>query len=237
MTYTTMYAQRNVLSFWFSFCMTILAAGASAWAADSNKDQSDMAQRLTASTKVLDEVMATPEKAIPKGIISNARCVAVFPSTIQVAVLVGAKHGKGFATCRTSAGWSAPAPLDISGGSWGAQIGGQAVDLVLVVTDDKGMQQLESGKFNLGTETSVTGGPIGKEDMKMNADVLSYSRARGVFAGTNFNGSSITEDQSDVRRLYGKVLSLADLFSGKVQLPSAGQSFLDTVQKYSGKSK
>jgi lipid-binding SYLF domain-containing protein len=235
MTCTTTYAQRKVLSFCLSLCIPIL--GASTWAADNNKDQSDLAQRLTASAKVLDQVMATPEKAIPTGIISSARCVAVFPSTIQVAVLVGAKHGKGFATCRTSNGWSAPAPLDISGGSWGAQLGGQAVDLVLIVTDDKGVQQLESGKFNLGTETSVTGGPIGKEDMKMNADVLSYSQARGVFAGTNFNGSSITEDQSDTRRLYGNVLSLADLFSGKAQPPSAGQSFLDTVQKYAGQSK
>lgn len=200
-------------------------------------DQSGLAKRLAASTKVLDEVMATPAHAIPTGIIRNARCVVVFPSTVQVAILVGGKHGKGFATCRTSGGWSPPAPLDISGGSWGAQLGGQEVDLVVIVTDDKGMQQLEAGKFNLGTETSVTAGPIGREDMKMNADVLSYSRARGVFAGTNFNGSSITEDQGDTRSLYGNPLSLADLFSGKAEPPSAGRSFLDAVEKYAGQSK
>ena len=139
--------------------------------------------------------MTTPNKAIPEEIIKAATCVAVFPSTVQAAALVGAKHGKGVATCRTAGGWSAPAPLDISGGSWGAQLGGQEVDLVMAVTDDKGMEQLESGKFNLGTETSVTAGPIGNQDMKMNADVLTYSRARGMFAGTgsmalHYRGSS-----------------------------------------------
>jgi len=208
-----------------------------AWAADNDKDQAELAKRLVAATKVLNEVMATPNKAIPDGIIKRATCVAVFPSTVQVAVLVGAKHGKGVATCRTANGWSAPAPLDISGGSWGAQLGGQEVDLVMVVTDEKGMQQLESGKFNLGTETSVTAGPVGNQDMKMNAEVVSYSRARGMFVGTNFNGSSITEDQSETRALYGASLSLADIFGGKAQTPDAAASFLETVQKYAGQAK
>ncbi len=208
-----------------------------AWAADNDKDQADVAKRLVASTKVLNEIMATPNKAIPDGIIKRATCVAVFPSTVQVAVLVGAKHGKGVATCRTANGWSAPAPLDISGGSWGAQLGGQQVDLVMIVTDDKGMEQLESGKFSLGTETSVTAGPVGDQDMKMNADVLSYSRARGMFAGTNFNGSSITEDQGETQSLYGASLSLADIFGGKAQTPDAAASFLETVRKYAGRAK
>ena len=111
-------------------------------AADTN-EQSDLSKRLAASTQVLNEVMATPGKSIPAGVIKRAECIAVFPSTIEVAVLVGAKHGKGFATCRTAKGWSAPAPLDNSGGSWGAQLGGEAVDLVLVVTDDKGMHPID----------------------------------------------------------------------------------------------
>src|ERR1700739_4515238 len=115
-----------------------------AWTADES--QSDIAQRLDASTKALNEVMANPQKAIPGGIIRRATCVAVFPSTVQVAVLVGAKHGKGCATCRTATGWSAPAPLDISGGSWGAQLGGEPVDLVILITDQEGMEQFESGK-------------------------------------------------------------------------------------------
>lgn len=142
----------------------------------------------------MDEVMSTPNKAIPKGVIQRAQCVAVFPGTIQVAVLVGARHGKGFATCRTPNGRSAPAPLDVSGGSWGAQFGGQEVDLVMVVTDDKGMQQLVSGKLSLGTETSVTAGPTGNHEWKLNEDILTYARAKGAFAGFNLAGSSITED-------------------------------------------
>jgi lipid-binding SYLF domain-containing protein len=197
-------------------------------------DHSDLAKRLNSSTDVLNQVMAAPEKSIPTGVIQRAACVAVFPSTIQVAVLVGAKHGKGFVACRTRTGWSAPAPLDISGGSWGAQLGGEAVDLVLVVTDEKGMQQLESGKFNLGTEASVTAGPLGKEDMKMDADVLSYSRARGVFAGTNIGGSSITEDEGNARVMYGSPISLPEIFKGKVRPPSVSGTFLSTVEKYAG---
>jgi lipid-binding SYLF domain-containing protein len=204
--------------------------------ADTN-EQSDLAKRLQASTKVLNDVMSTPGKAIPTGVITRASCIAVFPSTVQVAVLVGAKHGKGFATCRTNSGWSAPAPLDISGGSWGAQLGGQEVDLVLVVTGEKGVQQLESGKFNLGTETSVTAGPLGNEEMKMNADVVSYSRTRGAFAGMNITGSSITEDEDNARALYGSPKSLPDIFSGSVPPPRASGSFISTVQKYAGRTR
>jgi lipid-binding SYLF domain-containing protein len=203
----------------------------------SAEDQSDIAKRLEASAKVLDDIMATPNKAIPKGVIERAQCVAVFPATVQVAAVIGAKHGSGFATCRTANGWSAPAPLTVAGGSWGAQVGGQEVDLVLIVTNDKGMQQLVSGKTSLGTETSVTAGPTGNHEWKMNEDMLTYARAKGVFAGFNLTGSSITEDQDDARTLYGSPVSLADILAGKVQPPSATQVFLETVGKYAGQTK
>lgn len=180
--------------------------------------------------------MATPDKAIPTGVITRAACVAVFPSTVQVAVLVGAKHGKGFVTCRNANGWSAPAPT--SPEAVGVpNSAARKSDLVLVVTDDKGVQQLDSRKFNLGTETSVTGGPVGKEDMKMNADVLAYSRTRGVFAGMNIHGSAITEDKSDGGALYGSSISLADIFAGKVKPSDSSDSFLKTVEKCAGQSK
>ncbi len=227
-----------------NFCTRILLAAlivlvsmVSLGRAADTEEQSDLAKRLAASTQVLNDVMAAPGKSIPAGVITRASCIAVFPSTIQVAILVGAKHGKGFATCRTAKGWSALAPLDISGGSWGAQLGGQSVDLVLVITDNKGVQQLESGKFNLGTETSVTAGPVGNQDMKMNSDVISYSRARGIVAGTNISGSSITEDEDNARALYGSSVPLAQIFAGKVQAPEASASFLSTVQKYAGRAK
>jgi len=206
------------------------------WAA-SPDNQSDIAKRLSASGKVLDEVMSSHDSAIPDGVIKRARCVAVFPATVQVAVLVGGKRGKGFVSCRTSNGWSAPAPLTVTGGSWGAQLGGEEVDLVVVVTDDKGMQQLESGKLKFGTETSVTAGPVGKHELKMNADILTYSRSRGVFAGMNMDGSSITQDQDDTRALYGKPLSLGDILSTKTQDPDVAQPFVSKVANYAGETR
>jgi len=180
--------------------------------------------------------MNTPNKAIPSGVMQRAVCVAVFPSTVQVAVLVGGKHGKGFATCRTGHGWSAPAPLDITGGSWGAQLGGEEVDLVMVITDEKGKEQLISGKSNLGTETSVTAGPVGNNEWKLNEDVLTYSRAKGVFAGTNLTGSSITEDQDDVRSMYGGQVSLSDILDGGKRAPPESQPLLNAIGKYAGRA-
>ena len=198
----------------------VFAAMGLGWAADNNKDQSEISNRLAASGKVLDAVMASGNKrAIPLGVLQHAKCVAIFPSTVQVAVLLGAKHGKGFATCRTAKGWSAPAPLDISGGSWGAQLGGQEVDLVLVVTDDKGMQELESGKFKMGIEASVAGGPVGEH-------------ASTVFAGTNLDGSAITEDEDEARTLYGSKVPLRDILAGKTQAPSTSGGFVSEVAKY-----
>ena len=213
-------------------CSIMAATG---WAADES--QGDLAQRLNASAKVLNEVMADPQKSIPEGIIQHATCVVVFPSMVQVAILVGGQHGKGFATCRTGNGWSAPAPMDISGGSWGAQLGGEAVDLVIVVMDEKGMRQLESGKFRMGVETSVTAGPMGGHDMTVNVDAVTYARTRGVFAGMNITGSSITEDEGDARTLFGSRMRLADILTGKAQPRQTSDSFLSTVQKYAGQTK
>jgi SH3 domain-containing YSC84-like protein 1 len=226
-----------------NYCHYILSSGitlalfiSASQAADQNT-QAEIAKRLSASAAVLDNVMSKPNQAIPSGVMQRAACVAVFPSTVQVAVIVGAKHGKGFASCRTAHGWSAPAPLDITGGSWGAQLGGEEVDLVMMITDDKAKQQLVSGKSNLGTETSVTAGPVGNHEWKMNEDVLTYSRTRGVFAGTNLTGSSITEDQDDTRIMYGSQISLGTILDGGTQAPKDSQAFLDTIAKYAGQAR
>jgi len=213
---------------------TLVLLASVAWSADN---QSDITQRLDASARVLDEVMSTPNKSIPAGVITRATCVAVFPATVQVAVLVGAKHGKGFATCRAGNGWSAPAPLTIAGGSWGAQFGGESVDLVMIITNEHGMQQLMSGKFSLGTETSVTAGPVGNHEWKMNEEAVTYAKARGVFAGMNLTGSSITQDEDDTRALYGSPVSVSEILGGRTQAPAASQSFLETVERYAGQSK
>ena len=221
----------------YLYICTLLSAMLLVHMSHAADNHSGATQPIADSAKVLNEVMSSPDKAIPSGVIQHATCVAIFPSTIQVAVLVGGKHGKGVATCRTGNGWSAPAPLDISGGSWGAQVGGEAIDLILIITDEKGRQQLESGKFRMGVETSVTAGPIGGHNMTLNADVVSYSRSRGVFAGTNITGSSITEDQDRARALYGSPMSLSDILNGKVQPPAGSAPFLSIVQKYAGETK
>lgn len=211
--------------------------GGMCWSAD--KDQSDIAKRIDASARVLNEVMATPDKAIPNRVLSDAKCIAVIPSMVKVAIGIGGSHGKGIVTCRTENGWSAPAPITLTGGSWGLQLGGQAVDLVMVVTNDQGMQHLLSSKFKLGAEASAAAGPVGRDagadtDWKMRAEVLTYSRARGVFAGIDLNGAAITQDRDETRVLYGHSVPFTDILNGKEQVPSASEEFLTAVRKYAG---
>jgi SH3 domain-containing YSC84-like protein 1 len=213
-----------------------------AWSAD-DKDQSDIDKRLDASAKVLNEIMATPDKAIPDKVMSDAKCVAVIPSMVKIAVGFGGSHGKGVATCRTEAGvWSAPAPITITGGSWGLQLGGQAVDLVMIVTNDDGMQHLLSSKFKLGADASAAAGPVGRDaaadtDWKMRAEVLTYSRARGIFAGIDLNGSVITQDKDETRILYGSFVPFPDILSGKVRAREASEPFLSAIRRYSGQAR
>src|SRR5271168_1855457 len=211
------------------------------WSAD-DKDRPDIDKRLDASTKVLNEIMATPDKAIPDKVMSDAKCVAVIPSLVKVAVGFGGSHGKGVATCRTASGsWSAPAPITITGGSWGLQLGGQAVDLVLVVTNEDGMQHLLSSKFKLGADASAAAGPVGRDagadtDWKLRAEVLTYSRARGLFAGIDLNGSAVTQDKDETRILYGRFVPFSEILSGKVLPEEASEPFLAAVRRYSGQA-
>lgn len=213
------------------------------WAGDDdNKDRSDIAKRIDASATVLNEIMATPDKAIPDRVMRNAKCVAVIPSMLKIAVGFGGNHGKGVATCRTEAGWSAPAPITITGGSWGLQLGGQAVDLVMIVTNDQGMQHLLSSHFKLGADASAAAGPVGRDaaadtDAKMRAEVLTYSRARGLFAGIDLNGAAITQDKDETRLLYGRFLPVSDILSGHVRATAVSRPFLSAVRKYSTQSK
>jgi SH3 domain-containing YSC84-like protein 1 len=210
------------------------------WSAD--KDDSDIAKRIDASAKVLNEVMATPDKAIPDKVMRDAKCIAVIPSMVKIAIGFGGNHGKGIATCRTESGWSAPAPVTITGGSFGLQLGGQAIDLVMIVTNDQGMQHLLSSKFKLGADASAAAGPVGRDaaadtDVKMRAEVLTYSRARGLFAGIDLSGASLTQDKDETRLLYGSFMPFADILSGKVQATAASEPFLSAVRKYSVQSK
>jgi SH3 domain-containing YSC84-like protein 1 len=217
--------------------MLLLTASLS-WAGDDDKAQSDIAKRIDAAAKVLDEIMATPDKAIPDKVMSDAKCIAVIPSMVKIAVGFGGSHGKGVATCRTEHGWSAPAPVTITGGSWGLQLGGQAVDIVMIVTNDNGMQHLLSDKFKLGADASAAAGPVGRDagadtDWKMKAEVLTYSRARGLFAGIDLNGSSLTQDKDETRVLYGSFIPFGEILAGKTPPPGSSAPFLEAVRKYS----
>ena len=218
----------------------VLILASMSWAADNDndKDQSDIQKRIVKSAEVLDQIMATPDKAIPDKVMDHAKCIAVVPSVVKVAFVFGGQRGKGVATCRTANGWSAPAPITITGGSWGLQLGGQAIDLVMVVTNDQGMQHLLSSKFKLGAEASAAAGPVGRDagadtDWKMKAEVLTYSRARGLFAGVDLAGSAISQDKDETHLLYGKMVPFEAILSGKVPPPEGSSSFLGAVRKYS----
>jgi SH3 domain-containing YSC84-like protein 1 len=229
-------------TFLVALVAVVLAFSTTCWAADNKKDESDIDKRIEKSAEVLSEIMGTPDKAIPDKVMSDAKCIAVVPSMVKIAVGFGGNHGKGIATCRTENGWSAPAPITVTGGSFGLQLGGQAVDLVMVVTNDQGMQHLLSSKFKIGADASAAAGPVGRDagadtDWKMKAEVLTYSRARGVFAGVDLSGSSITQDNDETRILYGKMAPFEDILGGKIPAPSSSESFLATVKKYATQAK
>lgn len=224
----------RLLVFLSTLCFLFVGVSSAA----DNKDQSDIAKRIDASAAVLNEIMATPDKAIPDKIMSDAKCIAVIPSMVKIAIGFGGNHGKGVATCRTGSGWSAPAPVTITGGSWGLQLGGQAVDLVMVVTNDAGMQHLLQSKFKLGATASAAAGPVGRNagadtDWRMKAEVLTYSRARGLFAGVDLSGAALTQDKDETRILYGKFVPFADILNGKVRPTASSEPFLTAVRKYS----
>jgi SH3 domain-containing YSC84-like protein 1 len=202
----------------------------------------DIVKRLDASANVLTEIMGTPDKGIPRKILSDAKCVIVIPSMVNIAVVFGGRHGRGVATCRTTNsvgnGWSAPAPVAITGGSWGLQLGGQAVDLVMLVMNQSGTDHLLSSKFKIGAEATGAAGPVGREvegdtDWKMKAEILTYSRARGLFAGIDLNGASIKQDRDETAVLYGKILPFQAILSGQVHAPHGSHAFLATIRKYS----
>ena len=210
--------------------------------ATAAEEPSEQVKRMDAAANVLDEIMGTPDKGIPEELLDSAKCVAVIPSMIKIGFVFGGRHGRGLATCRTNSGWSAPAPFSVSGGSWGLQIGGEAVDVVMLVMNDNGMEKMLSSKFKIGADASAAAGPVGRHvegttDWKMRAEVLTYSRARGAFAGVTVNGASITQDKDGTRILYGRMISSAQILKGQVKAPEGSHKFLATVRKYGTEAK
>ena len=226
---------RNLKRLLLALCSGLLMLSSITWAAD--EDKSDIEKRIQNAATVLDEIMAVKDKAIPDKVMSDAECIAVVPSMVKIAIGIGGNHGKGVATCKTANGWSAPAPFSITGGSWGLQIGAQGIDLVMLVMNHKGMDALLSSKFKVGADASAAAGPVGRQaaadtDWKLKAEVLTYSRARGVFAGIDLNGSHIAQDKDETRILFGKMVPFADILGGKVEAPNGSQPFLAAVKKY-----
>jgi SH3 domain-containing YSC84-like protein 1 len=193
--------------------------------------------RVQTSSTILSQIMSAPDRAIPDGIISGAKCIAIIPSSLKASFIFGANYGKGVATCRTEQGWSAPVFFLMTGGSFGFQAGGQASDLVLIIRTDDGMQHLLQSKFKLGADASAAAGPVGRDaqaatDLTMRAQVLTYSRARGLFLGVSLGGAVIRQDQADTQAFYGKDWTFYSLLNGEVAATKESQVLLSTVEKY-----
>src|SRR5436305_12206927 len=207
---------------WVLFIAAILIG--SCFAADTADNKA--VQRMQSAADVLNEIQGTPDKGIPEDVLGSAECVAVVPSMLKGGFIVGARYGRGVASCRNPKGWSAPAFFTVTGGSLGLQIGGQAVDLVMLIMNEEGMRNLLSSKFQLGADASVAAGPVGRHaeggtDWKMRAQVLTYSRARGVFAGVTLNGARINQDKDSTREFYGRLVPFRTALTSEVPAPEA----------------
>ncbi len=214
------------------FIFAMLSLGTMCWA-DSARE--DATERLGNATTVLHEIMGMPDKGIPEEVLEHAKCVAVVPHMVKGGFVFGGKGGKGVATCRTANGWSAPAFITISGGNWGLQIGVEAVDLVMIIQNEKGMQKLLSSNFHVGADASAAAGPVGRHaeagtNWKMDTEILTYSRAKGVFAGLTLEGASIRQDNDSRHAIYGPKVTTKALLLGKVAAPAAAQPFLAEIR-------
>ncbi len=213
-----------------SLCLCLLLTG-SAYASSTRED---LQARIDAAKVVLDEVMGTSDRSIPMNILEQATCVGVVPSLKKGAFLVGAQYGQGVVTCRTGHGWSAPVFIRMAGGSFGFQIGGQATDLVLVAVNERGFQDLLKNKFKIGGDASASAGPVGRNgqaatDWKMNAELLTYSRSKGLFAGIDLDGTSVSQNSEDTELYFNHAHSFESILKGNVEVPPGAVSFVRTV--------
>jgi len=200
------------------------------------------AKRLDDAAAVFSEIMATPDKGIPQELLENAHCIVIVPDLKTAAFVVGGKYGKGYLSCRhkSGAGWSAPATVRIEGGSVGFQIGGSSTDLIMLVMSERGADKLLSSKFTLGAEGSVAAGPVGRTataqtDAQLHADILSWSRSQGLFAGVALEGATLRQDLDDNATLYGKKLENRDIVTKGVRAPKAAAKLMSLLNKYSVK--
>ena len=212
--------------------VAVLSLTSFGWAASDREATTD---RLDHAGKVLNEIMSAPDKGIPEEVLEHAKCIAVVPHMLKGGFVVGAENGRGVTTCRTANGWSAPAFFTVTGGSFGFQIGVEGVDLVLIIQNEKGMEQLIGSKFEIGADASAAAGPVGRHasadtDWKLNTEILTYSRARGAFAGVALKGSAVRRDDDSTEAIYGHDISTRRILQGEVAVPQAAHEFIDAVR-------
>ena len=214
-------------------CLSFLVASMAAFA--STKE--DLQSRVEAAKNVLDEIMNAPDRTVPSDILRSATCVAVVPGMVKGAFVFGAQYGQGVVTCRTGHGWSAPVFIRMAGGSFGFQIGGQATDLILIAVNDRGMQDLLKNKFKIGGDASAAAGPVGRAgqastDWKMGAELLSYSRNKGLFAGIDLDGTSVSQNGEDTEVYYGGPQRFESVLRGDVAVPAGAVAFVRDVAQH-----
>jgi SH3 domain-containing YSC84-like protein 1 len=210
----------------------VLSLSTIGWAG-TNREATD--NRMDHAGAVLHEIMAAPDRGIPEEVLEHAKCIAVVPNLLKGGFVFGAENGRGVATCRTANGWSAPAFFTITGGSWGLQIGMEGVDLVMIIQNDRGMRRLIGSKFQLGADASAAAGPVGRHasadtDWKMDTEILTYSRAKGIFAGLTLTGAAIRRDDDSTEAIYGHDVSTRRILQGGKAAPASAHSFLDAVR-------
>jgi SH3 domain-containing YSC84-like protein 1 len=221
----------------------VLSWAASVAAQSADRTMSDEARRVREAATVFTEVMTAPDKAIPQKILDNAYAIAVFPGVFKAAFVFGGERGKGVISVRNRVtnAWSAPGFLTLTGGSWGAQIGGQSADIVLVVMNPRGAEKLLQSQFKIGGEAEASAGPVGRQaaastDIQMHAEILSYSRSRGLFAGISLSGASVREDIDANDAFYGRRLHTREIALGQVRptptVPQAVAAWRDTLSRY-----
>ena len=227
--------KKDCRSISMALALVILFAGYPARADDQTK--TDAEERLASATTALHDIAQAPDKGVPDEIFEGAKCVAVVPSMIKGGFILGGVHGRGVATCRTANGkWSAPAFFSISGGTWGAQIGVEDVQLVMLAMTDQGMRHMLENKVKIGADASAAAGPVGRHasagvDWKLDTDMLTYSRSKGLFAGIDLGGSVIEHDSDTTTAYYGKDEPTVNLLEGKVTAPMSARAFLNEVAR------
>ncbi len=217
-----------------ALALAVLGLASMSWAA-ANEHQ-DVANRLQEAGQVLNEIMAAPDKGIPNEVMESAKCIAVVPTLLKGGFIFGGEGGVGVASCKTGHGWSAPAFFNIGGGSWGLQIGGEDVNLVMVILNDKGMQELMASKVQLGAGAGVAAGPVGRQasantSWKMNTAILTYSRAKGVFGGLTLHGAVITRNNNDMKAVYGPDTTTRAVLDGQVKTPAMADPFITAIHQ------